>query len=889
MSKRILLTTLSTLGMLKLNYYYFQDNDTHKKQFCAGITAQEPGSFYALSKHNIDEIVVIGSKETLCLSEVNTSDNEDLVRLREKWQKVKENPDTKYNGLKDKWADLRQNEISPEIIVDNYSRFITEINSNTSYSDDVVKNLLCIWKDFSQKNLPPENLSFIFTSYDMFRLGVEQYLNGNSSLSDYIVGYGITDDRKRELKELLTNFLKDTHLSNTVKSIFLDADKQLYTTLKRVVADNITHSFEKEEDYEKYIKNKEKLHTKKEILRQLGDELFDQKDSFLKEEVLNDTSLYAIEKEYLLTILEQDISAVMEAKTHLLTQSKLLEITRERDELIYQIRNIKTHRIENELNYVQYLLYQELSDDLKFTVTPSKKLTIHFVSESTPEGYDNISEIVHTIQDSGENKSVELYIDMQGGNRTSSYVRNAILSILNNQDSNDIRIKQIFAINFNRNNCWGNEIADETRRYMITDLVSGMNAFTRYGKSDLIRKYCHNMGIKENTSVMDLVQRMIQIDEAISICDIDNFIESIKNLYNVLDRPSTDNDYVDTIFAILKDGIRTDYDNIIDTSSNQIKLPYLIEWCRKKGFIQQALVLIEAQMPAVYFSDDGILKPPVATSNSNREMEALRNLGLYYESDENKFFNNLLKNIYNDLDDNNSPHLKHIWDYMKAFCPNSSQEYPNPCDMTNGNSNNLEKNVAINIQKRILQQYISDTPCESPKLCSELKRKIDDFKTVTNIEKRLASFDLSEEKGQFDFIDTYYCWNCFSPTKLSTPQDIYYLAYIMSTQMDDIPKLEKGEHYFSFLHCCESDFNYRIRKNANSYIEITYRVERRRNNTGVDIYTDKKAQKVEYLFLLHEALKKERNNTNHASSKVRLSKKTIDKAIGLYKTLWDEL
>ena len=90
---------------------------------------------------------------------------------------------------KDKWADLRQNEISPEIIVDNYSRFITEINSNTSYSDDVVKNLLCIWKDFSQKNLPPENLSFIFTSYDMFRLGVEQYLNGNSSLSDYIVGY----------------------------------------------------------------------------------------------------------------------------------------------------------------------------------------------------------------------------------------------------------------------------------------------------------------------------------------------------------------------------------------------------------------------------------------------------------------------------------------------------------------------------------------------------------------------------------------------------------------------------------------------------------------------------------------------------------------------------
>lgn len=108
-------------------------------------------------------------------------------------------------------------------------------------------------------------------------------------------------------------------------------------------------------------------------------------------------------------------------------------------------------------------------------------------------GVENIGGIVDAIcgKDSGK---MQLFIDMQGGSRTDGYVRNAVLSILNNELNGQVKIRKIVATDFNPRN-FANGIVDETKRYQITDLVSGMNAFIQYGKANLIQEYWENMEI----------------------------------------------------------------------------------------------------------------------------------------------------------------------------------------------------------------------------------------------------------------------------------------------------------------------------------------------------------------------------------------------------------
>ena len=65
-----MLTTLSTLDFerAKLSAYFYEEN-TGEKIYCNGISAQEPGSKYILSKYQIDQIVVVGTKQTINDSE----------------------------------------------------------------------------------------------------------------------------------------------------------------------------------------------------------------------------------------------------------------------------------------------------------------------------------------------------------------------------------------------------------------------------------------------------------------------------------------------------------------------------------------------------------------------------------------------------------------------------------------------------------------------------------------------------------------------------------------------------------------------------------------------------------------------------------------------------
>lgn len=74
--KNILMTTMSTLATINnVNYYFVSETQNSGSLFCDGISAVENGSKYILSQYPIDEILVVGSKETVTTNDTLCIEN----------------------------------------------------------------------------------------------------------------------------------------------------------------------------------------------------------------------------------------------------------------------------------------------------------------------------------------------------------------------------------------------------------------------------------------------------------------------------------------------------------------------------------------------------------------------------------------------------------------------------------------------------------------------------------------------------------------------------------------------------------------------------------------------------------------------------------------------
>ena len=104
--------------------------------------------------------------------------------------------------------------------------------------------------------------------------------------------------------------------------------------------------------------------------------------------------------------------------------------------LIMEVQALKSNRLAREFTYIKSWLYQQL--DARYILKPAKEnatASLTFVPDMLSSGNYNISGIISAIRSISEDDRdtvLDLYIDMQGGNRTDGYVKNAVLSIFNN-------------------------------------------------------------------------------------------------------------------------------------------------------------------------------------------------------------------------------------------------------------------------------------------------------------------------------------------------------------------------------------------------------------------------------------------------------------------------
>lgn len=535
-----LLTTLSILNN-RDNIAYYSAEIRNRKYYSTGISQQEIGTKYFLSDPDadIDRIIVIGSEETY--SDEDQKKTDDLK--------------ADYENLKETFS--RKDSSALEFYSYRIAQFLNGKNNEEEESD---------------------------ADINAVRKGELQ-----DKVNNYLKAHNVQDQKE--------GFQRFQKLNNRKKGE--ESENLYFGDIRELIKKEIENDFVKEEDYEKYESTEtypefDAIRNNQQNLEEMtaGIEEIQRK---IKKNKLNKTienEAYAVTAE---TLLEQAGQSLEEQENHgneELYTEVLKKIRSTIRELIEQIQTLKKSRIDQENNYVKYYLYECLSSDYKLQPAASEKaIALDFVPlkiRKNEKVEENLTGIINAILTDGKE---DLYIDMQGGSRTDGYVRNAVLSILNNEDSRRIDIRRIVATDFSPVN-FVNPIVDETKRYQITDLVSGMNAFIQYGRADLIEKYVQEADIRDKRTIQ-LVNQMVLIDHSLSVCNIDDLFHSINGLRNIFEQGDSQEE--DMIFEILEEGIQSDYLELLESKDGDYVS--LARWALRKNFIQQAMTIVEAKMP----------------------------------------------------------------------------------------------------------------------------------------------------------------------------------------------------------------------------------------------------------------------------------------------------
>ena len=362
---------------------------------------------------------------------------------------------------------------------------------------------------------------------------------------------------------------------------------------------DIKYDYLSEKDKKKYRHNNEETCDDEDILSR-ANEVTQNKSLSLLGKTINLRSL-------LDRFQKKSIVSSIDSKKH---DEEIKKYQDDLMKLIKQLDDIDNKRLDNEQQYAKEQIYKSIDKDQKLSCKEeNKNVKIRFVSlkakNKKNKEFDNFNGILKALKDKKSNEDIEIYMDVQGGFRTDGYLRSAVLSFLNNLNANGqgqrVQLKQVIATAFSRTKFF-NSIIDETVRYRITDLVSGMNAFINYGKANQLVQTWNEVGHDKDNVIKNIFKNMQEVDQALSLCDVNLLLEAMKNLNGNMNRRISVNDSNDAFIKVFKDNILEDYKGIIDDKNN-VDVFELVKWAMRKGFIQQAITLIESKMPVQMIKD----------------------------------------------------------------------------------------------------------------------------------------------------------------------------------------------------------------------------------------------------------------------------------------------
>lgn len=204
------------------------------------------------------------------------------------------------------------------------------------------------------------------------------------------------------------------------------------------------------------------------------------------------------------------------------------------------------------------------------------------------ESLELFVEITRAIK--GENrKKINLYIDTQGGARSSIQQINAVVELLIGQN---VEIKGRYAIpKFNfRDQKTIYTIKEVGELYRTYDLVSAMTEFKLYARGRGLAAFFegdHDPVTKQMIGIIN------QISEAIALCNMvmfENALDQMRLLKNSIQKGAPVASQIKLVF----EDIINNYSDLLKEERTQFDI---VEWCVDHHYYQQAITIIESKMP----------------------------------------------------------------------------------------------------------------------------------------------------------------------------------------------------------------------------------------------------------------------------------------------------
>lgn len=250
-----------------------------------------------------------------------------------------------------------------------------------------------------------------------------------------------------------------------------------------------------------------------------------------------------------------------------------------------------------ELSYKEICTNIGLSDEASMKPEQRAKDTQKLI-------YDVIDEL-RTLKQHYPN--LNIHVDTHGGFRTIQEILNTALSLLQ-MENIAIDPENIHAVDFISAPQKTDPASDAAKNnvqfpttfftsgkdtFHIMNFVTGIHECINYGQITSLR-HIQNA----NPAEKEVLRQMQNIAEGIQLCDVDKFEEGLKNLSGSLAELKISKNHVENAgyLTLFQNLIRDSYgEQLLDNSRRRVIDE--IKWCTEKGFIQQALTLIESKMP----------------------------------------------------------------------------------------------------------------------------------------------------------------------------------------------------------------------------------------------------------------------------------------------------
>ncbi len=228
-------------------------------------------------------------------------------------------------------------------------------------------------------------------------------------------------------------------------------------------------------------------------------------------------------------------------------------------------------RNESAESYFREFIKNELGDNTEVISMPEKSSDVETVK--------TVISKLRSIKKS--EKDISLSIDIHGGFRNTQMLIQSIITLLQYED---ILPSEIYSVSYNDESRTGS-VLSANNTYDINNYVAGMSEFLSYGRSRSLELYYSGRDKK-------FINLIKEISDAIQLCQIVRFDSAINRMKDYINSYSEKGDYNDLFIS----SIKASYGKLMFKKGKNAVINK-VKWCVDNDFVQQALTIIESQMP----------------------------------------------------------------------------------------------------------------------------------------------------------------------------------------------------------------------------------------------------------------------------------------------------